>query len=100
MPLHDFGHGLGSLDAGTGKPKAKPRITARKKGREYRRAFERIEAGEGVTKITADSKKAGLIPTCTDQNPCAHCRMPMDMIFHGRSMSLFQASQQSATISS
>ena len=26
--------------------------------------------------------------------------MPMDMIFHGRSMRLFQASQQSATMSS
>jgi transposase len=43
---------------------------------------------------------ARIIPTCTDQNPCAHLRMPMDMIFHGRSMSLFQASQQSATMSS
>jgi hypothetical protein len=41
-----------------------------------------------------------IIPTCIDQNPCAHLRMPMDMIFHGRSMSLFQVSQQSATMSS
>ena len=41
-----------------------------------------------------------LIPTCTDQNPLAHSRMAIEMIFHGRSMSLFQASQQSATISS
>ena len=40
------------------------------------------------------------IPTCTDQNPCAHSRMPIEMIFHGRSISLFQASQQSATMSS
>ncbi len=41
-----------------------------------------------------------LIPACTDQNPCAHSRMPIEMIFHGRSISLFQASQQSATMSS
>ncbi len=26
---------------------------------------------------------AKLIPTCIDQNPCAHWRRPMDMIFHG-----------------
>ena len=24
-----------------------------------------------------------LIPTCIDQNPCAHLRRPMDIIFHG-----------------
>ncbi len=24
-----------------------------------------------------------LIPICIDQNPCAHLRRPMDMIFHG-----------------
>jgi 2,4-dienoyl-CoA reductase-like NADH-dependent reductase (Old Yellow Enzyme family) len=41
-----------------------------------------------------------IIPTCIDQNPYAHLRMPMDMIFHGCLMSLFQASQQSATMSS
>ena len=28
----------------------------------------------------------GLIPTVIDQNPCAHLRMPRDMIFHGWSM--------------
>ena len=43
---------------------------------------------------------ANVIPACTDQNPCAHSRMPIEMIFHGRSISLFQASQQSATMSS
>ena len=41
-----------------------------------------------------------LIPTRADPHPCAHWRIPMDMIFHGRSTRLFQASQQSATMSS
>ena len=44
--------------------------------------------------------KAHLIPTVIDQNPCAHLRMPRDMIFHGWSMRLFQAWQHSATMSS
>ena len=43
---------------------------------------------------------AALIPTVIDQNPCAHLRMPRDMIFHGWSMRLFQAWQHSATMSS
>ena len=43
---------------------------------------------------------AQLIPTVIDQNPCAHLRMPRDMIFHGWSMRLFQAWQHSATMSS
>ena len=42
----------------------------------------------------------GVIPASINQNPCAHFRRPMDMIFQGWSMSLFQASQHSATISS
>jgi hypothetical protein len=33
-------------------------------------------------------------------HPWAHWRIPMDMIFHGRSTRLFHASQQSATMSS
>ena len=48
-------------------------------------------------------KKLGnrnVIPTVIDQNPCAHLRMPRDMIFHGWSMRLFQAWQHSATMSS
>ena len=40
-----------------------------------------------------------LIPTAFDQNRWAQSRSPMDMIFHGWSMSLFQASQLRATIS-
>ena len=36
-----------------------------------------------------------LLPTVIDQNPCAHLRMPRDMIFHGWSMRLFQAWQHS-----
>jgi hypothetical protein len=39
-----------------------------------------------------------LIPRLADQNPWAHLRNPMDMIFHGLSMSSFQASQQCSTI--
>ena len=45
-------------------------------------------------------RKYQLIPTVIDQNPCAHLRMPRDMIFHGWSMRLFQAWQHSATMSS
>ena len=45
-------------------------------------------------------KNGYLIPTVIDQNPCAHLRMPRDMIFHGWSMRLFQAWQHSATMSS
>jgi type I restriction enzyme M protein len=32
-----------------------------------------------------------LIPHLIDQNSCAHWRSPMDMIFQGRSTSVFQA---------
>jgi hypothetical protein len=32
-----------------------------------------------------------LIPTVIDQNPCVHCRRPIDMIFHGRACSVRQA---------
>ena len=45
-------------------------------------------------------RNAPFIPTVIDQNPCAHLRMPRDMIFHGWSMRLFQAWQHSATMSS
>jgi hypothetical protein len=34
-----------------------------------------------------------LIPTPIDQNPCAHDRIPMDMMLHGWLRSLFQASR-------
>ena len=47
-----------------------------------------------------DNLIESLIPTVIDQNPCAHLRMPRDMIFHGWSMRLFQAWQHSATMSS
>ena len=51
--------------------------------------------------IRAEIKNTpALIPTVIDQNPCAHLRMPRDMIFHGWSMRLFQAWQHSATMSS
>ena len=41
-----------------------------------------------------------LIPTGTDQNPCAQSRIPIEMMIHGCSTSLFQAWQQWARISS
>ena len=41
-----------------------------------------------------------LIPTPIDQPPCAQLRMPIDVIRPGWSVSLFQASQQWATMSS
>ena len=47
-----------------------------------------------------DDGNTCVIPTVIDQNPCAHLRMPRDMIFHGWSMRLFQAWQHSATMSS
>ena len=47
-----------------------------------------------------EGKLSPVIPTVIDQNPCAHLRMPRDMIFHGWSMRLFQAWQHSATMSS
>ena len=52
-----------------------------------------------VASITGQARST-LIPTVIDQNPCAHLRMPRDMIFHGWSMRLFQAWQHSATMSS
>ena len=50
--------------------------------------------------LKPSTKAISLIPTVIDQNPCAHLRMPRDMIFHGWSMRLFQAWQHSATMSS
>ena len=51
-------------------------------------------------RVIIDNPKTMVIPTVIDQNPCAHLRMPRDMIFHGWSMRLFQAWQHSATMSS
>src|SRR5215203_7422704 len=52
-----------------------------------------------LVKLEAEAKREreradGLIPTSADQNPLAQSRRPMDMIVQGRSMSLFQATQQ------
>lgn len=44
--------------------------------------------------LSFDQKRSELIPRLTDQNPCAHGRSPMDIIFQGRSTSVFQAKQQ------
>ena len=64
--------------------------------------------GRWVTELREEDLLSGphedaakeIIPTVIDQNPCAHLRMPRDMIFHGWSMRLFQAWQHSATMSS
>ena len=42
----------------------------------------------------------GLIPTGECYDPCAQSRIPIDRIAQGRSMSLFQASQHKARMSS
>ncbi len=53
-----------------------------------------------AAQVVLSGTMALVIPTVIDQNPCAHLRMPRDMIFHGWSMRLFQAWQHSATMSS
>lgn len=57
---------------------------------------------DGITVATAANDNNPLsdhlIPNRIDQNSWAQRRRPMDMIFHGRSMRLFQASQQRPTI--
>ncbi len=54
----------------------------------------------GLDEATLTTTRFDLIPARTDQNRCAQSRIPMDMIFQGRSIRLFQASQHRATISS
>src|SRR5665811_2381922 len=46
---------------------------------------------DGRDSASAQTAQRGLIPHLIDQNPCAHWRSPMDMIFQGRSTSVFQA---------
>ena len=41
-----------------------------------------------------------LIPSHVDDDPYTHSRVPIDMIFHGWSISLFQAKQQWSRMSS
>ena len=62
--------------------------------------FGALVAGRPRARATSGPSACELIPTVIDQNPCAHLRMPRDMIFHGWSMRLFQAWQHSATMSS
>lgn len=60
---------------------------------------EKIRFAEGYRKenipddadVIVIGKNAKLIPDLIDQNPCAHWRNPMDMIFQGRSTRVFQA---------
>ena len=59
----------------------------------YRRLFILLRRDErsGINRIHRLYREEGLIPHLIDQNSCAHWRSPMDMIFQGRSMSVFQA---------
>jgi hypothetical protein len=55
-----------------------------------------IELAQRKERVPAMARELGrhiasVIPDLIDQNPCAHRRNPMDMIFQGRSMSVFQA---------
>jgi len=50
-----------------------------------------LEQELGKRLIVRDRRFVALIPRFIDQNPCAQSRRPMDMIFHGRSTSCFQA---------
>jgi len=63
-----------------------------------RRLLKRLGLLAGAAYVTPIVM--GIIPACTNQNRCAQSRIPMDIIFHGRSMRLFQASQDRVTISS
>jgi hypothetical protein len=44
--------------------------------------------------ISGAVSPGGLIPRRIDHDPCAHWRMPMDMMRHGWLTRLFQAKQQ------
>ena len=65
-----------------------------------RAKYEQLQRSAGELKqleAKLNMGNAELIPTSADQNPLAQSRRPMDMIVQGRSMSLFQASQQWST---
>ena len=57
------------------------------------RAVDDLVRGGGVS-------KSQVIPALIDQNSCAQARRPMEVILAGWARSLFQASQQWATMSS
>ena len=60
----------------------------------YRRLFvllRKLGEPSGLNRIYRLYREEGLIPHLIDQNPYAHWRSPMDMIFQGRSTSVFQA---------
>ena len=57
-----------------------------------KRLLEDIE--DGLVDVVVVYKIDRLIPTCNDQNSCAHARHPMEAMRSGWSISLFQASQQ------
>ena len=48
----------------------------------------------GLPHVAADYFEDNLIPNRGDHDPCAHWRVPMDLMRSGWSISLFQASQQ------
>ena len=64
----------------------------------YEARVREAPKGHGMDYVYVYLICSKFIPTSINQNPCAHFLRPMDMIFHGWSMSLFQAWQQMATI--
>jgi len=60
----------------------------------------RTRSKEAKSIISAEGEEMVVIPAPDDQNPCAQLRGPMDMMRHGWSVSLFQASQQWSTMAS
>jgi hypothetical protein len=54
----------------------------------------RVGGRERGSRLPVTGKPTWLIPTPSDQNPCAQSRSPMDMMVQGCSTSLFQAWQQ------
>ena len=80
------------LDPGQYRPVVADR-GARALGREGSRPCRQCPA----LRAPQHGRRQHLLPTSADQNPLAQSRRPMDMIVQGRSMSLFQASQQWST---
>ena len=98
--LEDAAHDLGLSKSHTW------RLYRRMKANDARSSaldLQRRGPKKGTRRLSGEVEQiieCSLIPTVIDQNPCAHLRMPRDMIFHGWSMRLFQAWQHSATMSS
>lgn len=53
-----------------------------------------LAAKRSAAYVRVDEIEHALIPNRGDHDPCAHWRVPMDLMRSGWSISLFQASQQ------